>query len=245
MGVGALAIGAVAQATSVRTALIVVAAGLAAALLLTWLLPLPAGNTAIEHAADPLPLPEELTEAFGEIAGRGPVAVTVSYPLAPDSNDAFLAHAKALRRMRRRTGAIHWHLHQDIDDQLLYTEMFVTASWDEHQHQHARTEHADQQLLAGDRRAAAPRGQAHRAALGDGYLIGGGSASALASSAGSQSHAVQACRSAERAKPAPPRADPRSRRRRSSRARTRRARRPSVPPPARAAPGKASTCGWA
>jgi len=148
MGVGSLAMGAVAQATSVRTALIVVAAGLAVSLLLTWLLPMPEGNTALEHAADPLPLPEELTEAFGESAGRGPVAVTVSYPLAPGNTDDFLAHAKQLRRMRRRTGAIHWHLHQDIDDQLLYTEMFVTASWDEHQHQHARTEHADQLLLA-------------------------------------------------------------------------------------------------
>ena len=148
MGVGALALGAVAQATSVRTALIVVAVGLVASLLLTWLLPMPAGASGLEHAADPLPLPSELTEEFGVTGRRGPVTVTVTYPLAEGNADEFLAYAKQLRRMRRRTGAIHWHLHQDIDEPLLFTEMFVVASWEEHQHQHARTEHADQQLLS-------------------------------------------------------------------------------------------------
>jgi MFS family permease len=150
MGVGALALGAVAQATSVTTALIVVAAGLAASLVLTWLLPMPEGAAAaaLAHAADPLPLPEELTEEFGVTGRRGPVTVTVAYALADGNADTFLEQAKRLRRMRRRTGAIHWHLHQDIDDPLLFTEMFVVASWEEHQHQHARTEHVDQQLLA-------------------------------------------------------------------------------------------------
>jgi MFS family permease len=149
MGVGALVLGAVAQATSVKTALIVVAGGLLASLLSTWLLPMPAaGGSGLEHAADPLPLPSELTEQFAATAGHGPVTVTVSYPLAEGNTDKFLASAKQLRRMRRRTGAIHWHLHQDIDEPLLFTEMFVVASWEEHQHQHARTEHVDQQLLA-------------------------------------------------------------------------------------------------
>jgi len=148
MGIGALALGAVAQATSVRTALIVVAAGLAASLLLTWVLPMPAGASMLEHAADPLPLPDELTERFGVTGRRGPVTVTVNYPLADGNAEEFLARAKQLRRMRRRTGAIHWHLHQDIDQPGLFTEMFVVASWDEHQQQHARIEHADQQFLA-------------------------------------------------------------------------------------------------
>ena len=150
MGVGALVLGAVAQATSVTTALVVVAAGLAASLVLTWLLPMPEGAAAagLEHAADPLPLPEELTEEFGVTGRRGPVTVTVAYALADGNADKFIEQAKQLRRMRRRTGAIHWHLHQDIDDPLLFSEMFVVASWEEHQHQHARTEHVDQQLLA-------------------------------------------------------------------------------------------------
>ncbi len=107
MGVGALVLGALAQATSVTTALIVVAAGLAASVVLTWLLPMPEGAAAagLEHAADPLPLPEELTEEFGVTGRRGPVTVTVAYALADGNADKFLEHAKQLRRMRRRTGA--------------------------------------------------------------------------------------------------------------------------------------------
>lgn len=142
MGIGSLAIGAVAQATSVRTALLVVAAGLAACLIGTWKLALPAHIGGDEHAADPLPL-AEVAEGFE----ARPIAVTVEYPVRPEAVGRFLELAGELRRLRRRTGAIHWHLHRDMVDATLFTEMFVVASWEEHERQHGRVEHADQALL--------------------------------------------------------------------------------------------------
>jgi len=143
MGVGSLAIGAVAQGTSVRTGLLVVAAGMLVCLLATWRLVLPANSGGDEHLSDPLPLPD-----IEDPNDRGPVSVTVEYELQPPKVDAFLALTGELRRMRRRTGAVHWHMHRDIDDTSHFSETFIVATWEEHEHQHARVERADQQLLS-------------------------------------------------------------------------------------------------
>jgi MFS family permease len=142
-GIGSLAIGGVAQGSSVRTALLVVAVGTIACLLATWRLAFPAQLGADEHLADPLPLPEA-----PDASGHGPVAVTVEYAVQRSQVDAFLALAADLRRMRGRTGAVHWHLNQDVKDPTLLTELFIVGTWDEHAQQHARVERGDQQLLA-------------------------------------------------------------------------------------------------
>jgi MFS family permease len=142
-GIGSLSIGGVAQGTSVRTALLVVAVGTVVCLLVTWPLTFPAHIGPNEHLADPLPLPQT-----PDASGHGPVAVTVEYAVQRSQVGAFLALAADLRRLRRRTGAVHWHLHQDLDDPSLFTELFVLGSWNEHEQQHARIERGDQQLLA-------------------------------------------------------------------------------------------------
>jgi hypothetical protein len=145
-GIGALVAGAVAEGAGVDTALVVVAAGLGGAVLVTWLLPLPAGAALDLHASDPLPLPAELEAASDDVAA-GPVAVTITYRLAEGNVPTFLAMTQQLRRMRRRTGAVHWHLQRDIEHENVFTELFIVGSWDEHRQQHARTEHGDEQLL--------------------------------------------------------------------------------------------------
>ncbi len=141
-GIGSLSIGAVADRTSVRTALLVIAGGLIASLIVTFRLPLPVRADGDEHASDPLPLPD-----LEDPSGHGPVAVTVEYELQPSNVDAFLALTGDLRRMRRRTGAVHWHMHRDIEDPNRFSEMFIVATWEEHERQHVRVERADQQLL--------------------------------------------------------------------------------------------------
>jgi MFS family permease len=143
MGIGSLVIGAVAQATNVRTALLVVAGGLVVCLVVTSRLPLPAHTGGDEHLADPLPLPET-----PDTSGHGPLAVTVEYAVQPAQVDAFLALTGDLRRLRRRTGAVHWHLHRDVSDPSLFSELFIVGNWEEHEQQHARVERADQQLLS-------------------------------------------------------------------------------------------------
>ena len=143
MGVGSLAIGAVAQGSSVRTGLLVVAVGMVVCLLATWRLALPAHSGGDEHLSDPLPLPD-----ISDPNDRGPVSVTVEYEVQPSRADAFLALTGELRRMRRRTGAVHWHMHRDLEDTSHFSELFIIATWEEHEQQHARVERADQQLLS-------------------------------------------------------------------------------------------------
>jgi MFS family permease len=141
-GIGALSMGAVAQATTVSTALIVVAAGLLIGAAVTWALPLPAGTDHAGLVADPLPLP-----AMPSTIGEGPVTVHVEYALAPGNAERFLAVADELRRLRRRGGAIHWTLHNDLTDPDLFSEAFVVGSWEQHELQHAHLAHRERELL--------------------------------------------------------------------------------------------------
>ncbi len=141
-GIGALAFGTLAQASSVSTALNVLAAGLAVAAILTWWLPLPAAPIDVLPSEMPLPLVDPAVPI-----DKGPVAVNVTYQLKPDSVEEFLTRAAELRRMRRRTGAIHWHLHRDIEDANRFEELFVVGSWEEHERQHQRLQGPDRATL--------------------------------------------------------------------------------------------------
>jgi MFS family permease len=141
-GIGSLVIGAIAQASTVSTAFLLVGAGLAVAAAATWRLALPTSAAGDELMAEPLPLPE-----VDDDVQDGPVLVTVDYALAPGNADVFLAAARELRRARRRTGATGWHLHRDLEDTDLFTETFLVGSWAEHERQHARLERRDRDVL--------------------------------------------------------------------------------------------------
>ncbi len=100
-GIGSLVLGGVAQASSVSTALLIVGAMLAIAVVATWRLGLPAAAPTSGLFEEPLPLPDVQAPV-----AAGPVSITVDYPLAPGKDRAFVDAAASLRRARRRTGAI-------------------------------------------------------------------------------------------------------------------------------------------
>ena len=141
-GIGALLLGGIAQATSVSSAFLVVGGGLAVSAIATWPLALPASAAGQDLMAEPLPLP-----AVSGTVEQGPVLVTVEYALAPGTADAFLDATGALRHTRRRTGAIRWHVHRDLQDTDLFIETFLVGSWEEHERQHARLERGDRAVL--------------------------------------------------------------------------------------------------
>jgi len=141
-GIGALLLGGIAQATSVSSAFLVVGGGLAVSAIATWPLALPASAAGQDLMAEPLPLP-----AVSGTVEQGPVLVTVEYALAPGTADAFLDATGALRHTRRRTGAIRWHVHRDLQDTDLFIETFLVGSWEEHERQHARLERDDRAVL--------------------------------------------------------------------------------------------------
>ncbi|HTU29428.1 MAG TPA: MFS transporter [Solirubrobacteraceae bacterium] len=139
--IGALALGTVAQTTSLKTALIVVAAGLIAGAGATIRLSLPKPGDIDVTPASPIPLDTDHDGATGA------VLVTVTYNVRPDSLDQFLAQADALQRIRKRTGAAEWRMwhHTAVPGRLV--ETFVVGSWDEHERQHARLTRQDEALL--------------------------------------------------------------------------------------------------
>ena len=139
--IGALALGGVAQASSVATALVVLAVMLLVAVPVTWRLTFPAAVAVAPAAEEPLTLPD------APPVENGPIAITVTYQVAPGRADAFLGHAAELRRTRRRTGATHWHLHRDLQDAGHFEELFVVGPWEEHERQHERLQGRDRQVL--------------------------------------------------------------------------------------------------
>jgi predicted MFS family arabinose efflux permease len=139
-GIGALALGGVAQATTLNTGLIVLAAGLATGTAITWRLRLPRPGQIQVMPADVMPVPAlEPTQ--------GPILVLVTYPIAPGSDAVFLAKKDRLRHFRSRTGAFRWRLFRDPSSDDQYVETYLVGSWEEHERQHARATQQDQRLL--------------------------------------------------------------------------------------------------
>jgi Transmembrane secretion effector len=140
-GTGALTLGAVAQATSLKDGLAVLAAGLVVGTAATFRLSLPKPGDIDVTPANAMPLPVVPEGTVGE------VFVTATYDVAPGSEDAFLAYSDRLKHFRQRTGAMEWRLFLDQATPDRYLETFLVSSWDEHERQHGRMTQHDEQLL--------------------------------------------------------------------------------------------------
>jgi len=75
----------------------------------------------------------------------GPVLVMIEYLIDPQRAADFVTVMEALRRQRRRDGALRAGLWRDPADPRRFVETFVTESWIEHLRQHARVTVADRQ----------------------------------------------------------------------------------------------------
>lgn len=140
-GIGAVALGAVAQLTSLNTGLIVLAAGLLLGGLATMRLPLPRPGSIDVTPADLMPIPD-VPEGTA-----GAVMVTATYHVAAGSEAEFLAYRDRLRHFRQRTGAVEWGLFVDNAAPRHYVEVFLVESWEEHERQHERETRHDASLL--------------------------------------------------------------------------------------------------
>lgn len=74
---------------------------------------------------------------------RGPVLVTVEYRIDPVRMAEFVAAMRAMKRIRRRDGAMQWGLYEDASRQGVVLETFTVESWLEHKRQHRRITNAD------------------------------------------------------------------------------------------------------
>jgi MFS family permease len=130
---GALTWGALAAATSLRIAFVAPAAGLVMGAVL-GLRRLALHRDELDvRAAQHWPEP---VVGHAPPAEAGPVLVTVQWPVAPGSEEAFVAAMAPVGRSRRRTGAALWGLFQDAEDPTMFLETFTVKTWHEHLRQH-------------------------------------------------------------------------------------------------------------
>lgn len=89
------------------------------------------------HWAEPIVAAEMAPE------DRGPVMVSIEYRIDPAEAAEFARALAKLKRVRKRDGALSWHVFQDAADPASMTECFVLPSWLEHLRQHERVTHDD------------------------------------------------------------------------------------------------------
>jgi quinol monooxygenase YgiN len=139
LAAGGLVWGLVAD-SSLRAALLLPAAALVVSALAGRLLALPPHDDVELEAsgswADPV-VARELDD------DDGPVLVTVEYDVAAHDVEAFVAAMKELSAIRRRDGALRWHLYHDVGEPSRFLETFTAATWGEHLRQHERGTQVD------------------------------------------------------------------------------------------------------
>ena len=141
MTAGAMLWGAIAGQIGVPATLMLAAVALVlASLLLAWRYPL---DSAARFDLSPsLHWPAPMIEAAIE-QDRGPVLVTIEYRIDPALVPDFFAAMQDMRRIRRRDGAIHWGVYEDVAQPGRVLETFTVESWLEHLRQHERVTNAD------------------------------------------------------------------------------------------------------
>ena len=139
MTLGSLLWGQLASATSLSFALTCAGAASMLSLLLSLGVRLPAGDGNLA-AVRPWPDP---AMAEPPASARGPVCVVVEYRIDPSRREQFLTLLRTFSGERRRNGAFHWQAYEDVARPGTIVEMFLEASWAEHQRHHERVTAAD------------------------------------------------------------------------------------------------------
>ncbi len=89
----------------------------------------------------------EVLDEHLRVEVRGPTVVTRSWVIDETHVERFLAGMREARRIRRRTGARRWDLHQDALEPQRFTEVVRYAAWDEQMVQRTRLDARDLEVL--------------------------------------------------------------------------------------------------
>jgi MFS family permease len=143
MALGSILWGQVATITGIPMALTIAAAGMVAAIALTWQFKLGDHSPLDFTPTGDMPLPVLAETPEPDV----PVLVTIRYRVRLDRREPFVEAMQAVREMRRRNGAYYWQLVHDSEDPTLFLECFMDESWLEHLRQHERMSVSDRNIL--------------------------------------------------------------------------------------------------
>lgn len=141
MAFGSILWGMVAKRYGVMVAFLCSAAGLVAGLAITVRYRLKEGEGLKLEQSMHWPAPRVVHEPSAE---EGPVLVTIEYRVNPAQAKDFAEAMAAMKKIRRRDGAIRWGLYRDTSDASRHIETFIVESWVEHLRQHERVTISDQ-----------------------------------------------------------------------------------------------------
>ncbi len=141
---GTAAWGAVAQRSSVGTALVYAGVGTIATAAIALVAQLP-DSTADLSPWNHWRMPVVIKDVGTDVE-KGSVMVTVEYAVTPRKAAEFLEAMHEYGRTRRRDGAYRWGIFRDTEVADRYLEIFQVNSWAEHLRQHERQTQADREL---------------------------------------------------------------------------------------------------
>jgi quinol monooxygenase YgiN len=140
MAFGSILWGMVAKRYGIMVAFLCSAAGLVAGLAITVRYRLKEGEDLKLEQSLHWPTPRVVQEPSAE---EGPVLVTIEYRINTAQAKDFAAAMAAMKKIRRRDGAIRWGLYRDTSEASRYVETFIVESWVEHLRQHERVTISD------------------------------------------------------------------------------------------------------
>lgn len=136
--------GEVAAMTNLSITHLAAAAGVLAAIPLTWRWKLQTGEGLDLTPSTQWPAPILSHPVEGS---DGPVLVTIEYRIAREEDrEPFLAAMNRLQRERLRDGAYRWGIFEDTAERGRFLETFLVESWLEHLRQHERVTKSDHVL---------------------------------------------------------------------------------------------------
>jgi len=147
--------GAIADRTSVTTALLIAAAVLVTGALAGLRSPMPDTANLDRTPSAHWPAPQLM---FSPDAADGPILVTLTYQVTEDKAVAFTEAMRHVGRSRRRTGALRWELFRDGGEPTRFVESYLVGTSAERVRQRVN------RLTGADRRF---EEQAHGYALGE------------------------------------------------------------------------------
>jgi len=77
---------------------------------------------------------------------RGPVLVSIEYHIRQEDSHAMHHLMRELGALRRRDGAVHWGVFEDVARPGTFIEIFIEESWVAHMRQHLRVSGTHKQL---------------------------------------------------------------------------------------------------
>lgn len=140
MTLGAWVWGAVAQAFTLETAFVAIAAVLILAALVGLRLPLPQHATADLDPANRFSEPSVKLDLHDR---SGPIQIQVTFEIAPEDMPEFLQLMADRRRIHIRDGARHWVLVRDLEQPDTWIESYRFPTWTEYVRHNQRRTKAD------------------------------------------------------------------------------------------------------